>query len=84
MYYGFAMGALVALTVIAMLVTYGFLGTLAIQALWSVRRTNLFVWAVFNTYFAQKGWVSRSGHLSSLTRQARRRIERLKVRLGLL
>jgi hypothetical protein len=54
-----------------------------ILSLWQVRGSNLFIWAIFDTYLRQKGW--RTGwRLGGLHRATRRRIERLRVKLGLL
>jgi hypothetical protein len=80
----FALGVLVTLTTLfAMLYVYPTLATSLIMSLWQVRASNFFVWAIYDTYLRQKGW--RSGpRMGRLTRQTRRRIERLRVQVGLV
>lgn len=80
----FILGVLATLLAVGLLVlVFPILGEALIQTLWELRASRLFIWAVFDTYFRQKGWKSgpRLGHLS---RPARRRIERFRVKVGLL
>jgi len=80
----FALGVLTTLTVLTLvLFVYPILGQSFIRAVWAVRGSNLFIWSVFHTYLVNKGWTTRPV-MAKLTRQQRRNVERLRVRLGLL
>lgn len=80
----FVSGILTTLTVLVLAArVYPFLTSLLILTLWDIRRSNVFVWSIFDAYFRQKSWCT-GPRMGRLTRQQRRRIERHRVRLGLL